>query len=505
MAQQKGIYDYLRSVDCCRVCCLRFLKGTKEEFVDIDAALKKVGSGKSFPAERIRDLEPADQENGEHKAKKLKENVCIACLGLFDLDRIATLACEVKEHAAYKQYRCEAGFLTSISLPIVLHLRQLALWFDVVDRFPQSFFPGTPPDIAVKDALKMIIIHQLERTLEKPFSVDGVMVNVPYTYANEEEELRTLEQVSPGVFANRKANKHTKKEFISRNAFEKHFTPSMINSDRFRKHYAVPPVSSEEVGLIRGELSFTGPTIFLAGRYNKFSRELSQTPWMIDGKRKMAGSVQETIGASVAPHFGVSDEQLIFSSSGREDVDVRCLGEGRPFVLEIVDAKTDQLPEDVAIRMEQEVGTSQTVAIRDIQLVKREDLVHIRHGEEDKRKFYRALCVTAEPVTEEMVRKLRIDEPFVMQQVTPLRVLHRRTLLARPRTVYSVKAFACRENAHAMVVDIVSQAGTYIKELVHSDFGRTGPSFRSIIGAEIDIHALDVMAIDLDWPKKLRR
>uniref|UniRef100_A0A182PKA0 tRNA pseudouridine(55) synthase n=1 Tax=Anopheles epiroticus TaxID=199890 RepID=A0A182PKA0_9DIPT len=493
MGPQKEIYDYLRSADCCKVCCLRFLKGTKEDFVDIDAALAKIG------------LESVEQENEEQKVKKVKSNVCIACLGLFDLERIATLACEVKNHAAYQQYRCEAGFLTSISLPIVLHLRQLALWIDLVNRFPKAFSSSTPPDIAVKDALKMIIIHQLEQTLGKPFSVEGVMINIPYSYANEEEELSRLEKVSPGVFANRKANKHTKKEFISRNAFEKHFTPSAINSERFRQHYAVPPVSSDEIGLVRGELSFTGPTIFLAGRYNKFSRELSQTPWMIDGKRKMEGSVQETIGVIIAPHFGIAEEQLIFSSSGREDVDVRCLGEGRPFVLEIVDAKTDQLPEDVAIRMEQAVGKSQTVAIRDIQLVKREDLVNIRGGEEDKRKFYRALCVTAEPVTEAMVQKLRIEEPFVMQQVTPLRVLHRRTLLARPRTVYSVKAYACRDNPYAMVVDIVSQAGTYIKELVHSDFGRSGPSFRSIIEVEIDIHALDVMAIDLDWPKKLRR
>uniref|UniRef100_A0A182RMR3 tRNA pseudouridine(55) synthase n=1 Tax=Anopheles funestus TaxID=62324 RepID=A0A182RMR3_ANOFN len=493
MEQQHEIYDYLRSVDCCRVCCLRFLKGTKEEFIDIDAALLKRG------------FEPADQENGYQKVKKLKENICIACLGLFDLDRIATLASEVKENACYQQYQCEAGFLTSISLPIVLHLRQLALWLDVLDRFPAAFSAVNSPDIAVKDALKMIIIHQLEQTLGKPFSVDGVMINVPYSYTKEQDELATLALISPGVFADRKTNKHTKKEFISRNAFEKHFTPEAINRDRFRKHYAVPPVSTEDVGLVRGELSFTGPTIFLAGRYNKFSRELSQTPWVIDGKRKMEGSVQETIATSIAPHFGVPDEQLIFSSSGREDVDVRCLGEGRPFVLEIIDAKTDQLPEEVAIRMEQQVGTSNTVAIRDIQLVKREDLVHIRGGEEDKRKFYRALCVTAEPVTEAMVQKLRIDEPFVMQQVTPLRVLHRRTLLARPRTVYSVRAFGCRDNPYAMVVDIVSQAGTYIKELVHSDFGRTGPSFRSIIGTAIDIHALDVMAIDLDWPKKLRR
>jgi tRNA pseudouridine synthase 10 len=45
-----------------------------------------------------------------------------------------------------------------------------------------------------------------------------------------------------------------------------------------------------------------------------------------------------------------------------------------------------------------------------------------------------------------------------------------------------------------------TQAGTYVKELVTGEFGRTTPSIASIIGQFIDIIALDVVAIDLDWP-----
>lgn len=56
-----------------------------------------------------------------------------------------------------------------------------------------------------------------------------------------------------------------------------------------------------------------------------------------------------------------------------------------------------------------------------------------------------------------------------------------------------------------MVLDIVTQAGTYIKELVHGEFGRTEPSISSLINMEIDIAALDVMNIDLDFPKSLDR
>lgn len=34
---------------------------------------------------------------------------------------------------------------------------------------------------------------------------------------------------------------------------------------------------------------------FSPGRYNKYSRDLSQTPWFVEGERKMQSSVQELI------------------------------------------------------------------------------------------------------------------------------------------------------------------------------------------------------------------
>lgn len=49
----------------------------------------------------------------------------------------------------------------------------------------------------------------------------------------------------------------------------------------------------------------------------------------------------------------------------------------------------------------------------------------------------------------------------------------------------------------------MTQAGTYVKEFVHGDFGRTKPSVGDLIGAEVDILALDVISINLDWPKEI--
>jgi tRNA pseudouridine synthase 10 len=122
-------------------------------------------------------------------------------------------------------------------------------------------------------------------------------------------------------------------------------------------------------------IEFTGPTVFIAGRYNKFSRILSQTPWVLNGKRMAENSVEEIIENAVMPHFRAmttADTTVTFMSSGREDVDVRCLGRGRPFALEIVNARRETLKPSDYVQIEDEVRQqSSSVSIRDLQMVSR--------------------------------------------------------------------------------------------------------------------------------------
>ena len=42
------------------------------------------------------------------------------------------------------------------------------------------------------------------------------------------------------------------------------------------------------------------------------------------------------------------------------------------------------------------------------------------------------------------------------------------------------------------------EAGTYVKELIHSDEGRTSPSVKSVIGRECEVIWLDVEEIHAD-------
>lgn len=60
-------------------------------------------------------------------------------------------------------------------------------------------------------------------------------------------------------------------------------------------------------------------------------------------------------------------------------------------------------------------------------------------------------------------------------------------------------------NSDYTIFRMETQAGTYVKEFVHGDFGRTQPSLADLLGVEcgeIDLLELDVEGVDMEWPPK---
>jgi hypothetical protein len=110
--------------------------------------------------------------------------------------------------------------------------------------------------------------------------------------------------------------------------------------------------------------------------------------------------------------------------------------------------------------------------------------------------------------TDEQLANLQIGGKgggLEIQQDTPIRVLHRRTNMLRPRTVHWMKYV--RIKPHFLKLWLSTQAGTYIKEFVHGDFGRTTPNVATLLGGDcgqVDILSLDVIEVGLDWPPSLK-
>lgn len=70
----------------------------------------------------------------------------------------------------------------------------------------------------------------------------------------------------------------------------------------------------------------------------------------------------------------------------------------------------------------------------------------------------------------------------------------------RPRTVHDINIKLLPNHPGHFILRVRTQAGTYIKEFVHGDFNRTVPNMCILLGRPVDIVALDVDSVQLDWP-----
>lgn len=72
---------------------------------------------------------------------------------------------------------------------------------------------------------------------------------------------------------------------------------------------------------------------------------------------------------------------------------------------------------------------------------------------------------------------------------------------ARPRRVDVVAVEPLPGRPHYFNLRLRTQAGTYVKEFVHGDLGRTRPSVGSLLGCRTEILQLDVLEVHIDdWP-----
>nr|QNO57963.1 tRNA pseudouridine synthase Pus10 [Methanosarcinales archaeon ANME-1 ERB7] len=240
-------------------------------------------------------------------------------------------------------------------------------------------------------------------------------------------------------------------------------------------------------------------SVFIYGRYRKFKRGIPQTKWLCrvcrgkgcercDFTGKMyAESVEELIGGSILEEFGGVD--TVLHGSGREDIDARMLGSGRPFVMEI---KEPRLRELDLKWLENKVNdeNKDKVEVLNFQYVKREAVAKIKNAKVDK--TYRAVVSLKTGVLEENLRSA-LDNLIgaVIEQRTPLRVVHRRADLVRKRKVYDARLISFE----VPIVEFKCDGGLYIKELISGDNGRTIPSLSELLGTEAEVKELDVVDV----------
>ncbi|MDR5672436.1 tRNA pseudouridine(54/55) synthase Pus10 [Halalkaliarchaeum sp. AArc-GB] len=247
---------------------------------------------------------------------------------------------------------------------------------------------------------------------------------------------------------------------------------------------------------------------FVYGRYRKIERDIPQTEWPC---RECHGSGRQ--GKLECDHCGGtgylydrSVEELTapivrdvmdgtdatFHGAGREDVDAKMLGTGRPFVIEVSEPTRRRV--DVE-RLEEDVNAfaDGAIEVEGLRLATYEMVERVKRLPASKR--YRATVTFDEDVDEEMLSEaVESLEGVTVEQYTPNRVDHRRASKTRERTVYDIEATL--DGPRRATVEIDGEGGLYIKELISGDEGRTEPSLAGLLGVEATVTALDVLAVE---------
>ena len=368
------------------------------------------------------------------------------------------------------------------------------------NKLPASCMDGLRDDqvVAIKQVWKYIypdlVADKVKR--EHLYEENGFSAEVQAEWIEDSKELEVMPLICPEEYATRAKNIHVYNMGVySRMGVEKSL--SGVDDILFSDHYPVPPTVPSSSVTVTTKLQ--RGSCFIGGRYCKYSRELPQTPWLINNVRMRETSVEELLADCVNPTIRASE--LKFLASGREDVDVRMLGSGRPFALECCNPKRTRLSAEELLQLEQAFNAKNCdISVHELRIVSKASLKKLKEGEEEKKKFYTALCVTSEPVDKEKFQDIAKLKDLSLQQETPIRVLHRRANAMRNKMVHSM-SFSTEGLQHNMFkIDLLTSAGTYVKEFVHGDFNRTKPNLKTLLGVDTDILALDVMEVQLPWP-----
>ena len=334
---------------------------------------------------------------------------------------------------------------------------------------------------------------------------------------------------------------------------------------------------------------------YVYGRYRKLARGIPQTKWPCRSCKgrgcercdqtgmQYQSSVQGLIGDPGLELFG--SKEHAFHGMGREDIDVRCLGRGRPFVIEMKQPVKREVDYDALMKTINEAASGQ-LEVSDMRASNRSEVVRVKDTPAEKSYTIR---YKIEPITQKELdqitqvmeisknnadrnrrrrdhhrgkkRELKTEpEPeidysqlkkaeltalceerglaksgtkdvlidrlanfkeetlplpsqdYVMEimeklqgctlaQRTPERVAHRRADKIRKRKVLETSNPAIGLDDDGNMYGEFSlrcESGTYVKETVHGDGGRTQPSIASLVKAKCTVEWLDVADIHAD-------
>ncbi|KAI8593161.1 hypothetical protein BDZ88DRAFT_187521 [Geranomyces variabilis] len=504
------------------------------------------------PAKRVK---LADDDSVPANAQG--NNICGACLGLLQCDH-RTIARDAAALFAKENYVLAPDaqtFIMSVRLPAQLSIRQriymhlLHAKLDVPILQP-IMHNGPPaeadPQVEVKEILRSLLADEFAAATGLNFNPHSpFMVAFQFEHDETERDYMFMTKIPTADFAV-KFRRRQGKEIVEGASSDKisRAVNKLVHADFEKAGMSPPPAIKHIPTVVKTE--FTHSPIFTAGRYLKLQRHISNSPWIIGGERLAEHSVEELVATHVDRLFRVDSHK--FYSSGREDADVLMLGRGRPYYLELINPRNTVVTQAEMEACQEEINAAAGGKVKALhmQRITKEETKMLKDSAETKCKSYSTLVRLSKPVSVEQLAKISQLKDLEVAQRNPTRV-PRRADLVRAKVIHTLQVYPERRkipttgdaetdadaasNAdvkpvtdvkatadgdadataqhNAMTdlvrVDLKTSAGTYVKEFMHGDGGRTVPSLKDLLEVESAIvETLDVLEVHLDWPEGVK-
>ncbi|KAK2452205.1 tRNA pseudouridine synthase Pus10 [Trifolium repens] len=416
------------------------------------------------------------------------DKLCTLCLGILqfrfhrtkDDNNNNDVPLLISQMVKREGYHCDSFSLEVSIPPVILHNDNYLRSYMKTKYGSQPWFQQTC--ISAKDALKFSLLPPLQNLLQCKSSVGSLRIRLTYTESNE------ADKCSDNVDSC-KRRKTDECNLVGQKSISSSLENESSGCCKFLLEMANEPCHFTY-------LCYRTP-LYFGGRYLKYSRNVSQTRWIIDDERMGEASVEEIIGGNILQVCQA--DSFKFHAAGREDIDVRMLGPGRPFLVEVQNAR--QVPSEMFVKdIEKKINTMENklVRVKNLKLVGSHGWDLMREGEAEKQKQYAALVWISRPLKDEDFQHVSSVKDLKVLQRTPIRVLHRRSPLEREKIIHWMKIEAIAGSSQYFLLHLCTQAGTYIKEFVHGDLGRTHPSIGSMFGCRAEILQLDVTDIKME-------
>ncbi len=248
----------------------------------------------------------------------------------------------------------------------------------------------------------------------------------------------------------------------------------------------------------------TAHSLLIAGCYRKFHRGIPQAKWICSqcqGKgcetchglgKFYEDSIEELIARPLLLATEGTDVKI--HAAGREDIDVRVLGRGRPFIIEILNPIKRYI-DLTFIQKEINSHAQDKIEVGALQFTQKKAVKRLK-SHSGNTKVYRSVIELGSPVSEEELAQMTSMKNLDIQQYTPTRVQHRRAYRLRRKKIYHMSYN--RLSATTIELIIRCQGGLYIKEFISGDGGRTTPSIAEILSVPAKSIELDVLDIDME-------